>query len=100
MADEIFMAIYTMEFVMKVYVEPLEYWKSGYNVFDAVILLMSYIPMFAPEGGVSSSLATISIFRACRSLRVLKTVSFIRGLQVRSRSCLPEIVRTPRISQR
>lgn len=68
---------------MKLYVHPIDYWSSGYNVFDAFVLLMSYIPLLTPEGGVSTSLDTIRIFRACRSLRVLKTVSFIRGLQVR-----------------
>ncbi|XP_063058641.1 cation channel sperm-associated protein 3-like [Engraulis encrasicolus] len=80
-ADELFLAIYTMEFALKLYVHPIDYWSSGYNVFDAFVLLMSYIPLLTPEGGVSTSLDTIRIFRACRSLRVLKTVSFIRGLQ-------------------
>ncbi|XP_062398098.1 cation channel sperm-associated protein 3-like [Sardina pilchardus] len=79
--DEFFMAIYTMEFVMKVYVEPVDYWKSGYNVFDAVILFLSFIPWITTQSGGTSSLSSISAFRAVRVLRVLKTVSFIRGLQ-------------------
>uniref|UniRef100_A0A8C8FAL1 Ion transport domain-containing protein n=1 Tax=Oncorhynchus tshawytscha TaxID=74940 RepID=A0A8C8FAL1_ONCTS len=79
-ADEFFMAIYTMEFLMKVYVNPGVYWKNGYNVFDAIILVISFVPMFA-DGGDSSAMGTMRIVRAFRSLRVLKTVSFIRGLQ-------------------
>ncbi|XP_041749357.1 cation channel sperm-associated protein 3 isoform X2 [Coregonus clupeaformis] len=79
-ADEFFMAIYTMEFLMKVYVNPGVYWKNGYNVFDAIILVISFVPMFA-NGGDSSAMGTMRIVRAFRSLRVLKTVSFIRGLQ-------------------
>eukprot|EP00063_Salmo_salar_P078901 XP_014053736.1 PREDICTED: cation channel sperm-associated protein 3 isoform X1 [Salmo salar] len=79
-ADEFFMAIYTMEFLMKVYVNPGVYWKNGYNVFDAIILVISFIPMFS-DGGDSSAMGTMRIVRAFRSLRVLKTVSFIRGLQ-------------------
>ncbi|XP_070295555.1 cation channel sperm-associated protein 3-like [Salvelinus sp. IW2-2015] len=79
-ADEFFMAIYTMEFLMKVYVNPAVYWKNGYNVFDAIILVISFVPMFA-DGGDSSAMGTMRIVRAFRSLRVLKTVSFIRGLQ-------------------
>ncbi|XP_038860866.1 cation channel sperm-associated protein 3-like [Salvelinus namaycush] len=79
-ADEFFMAIYTMEFLMKVYVNPGLYWKNGYNVFDAIILVISFVPMFA-DGGDSSAMGTMRIVRAFRSLRVLKTVSFIRGLQ-------------------
>lgn len=84
-ADEFFMAIYTMEFLMKVYVNPGVYWKNGYNVFDAIILVISFIPMFS-DGGDSSAMGTMRIVRAFRSLRVLKTVSFIRGLQVKMTS--------------
>ncbi|XP_076132857.1 cation channel sperm-associated protein 3-like [Alosa pseudoharengus] len=81
MSDEFFMAIYAMEFVVKVYVEPYGYWTSGYNVFDAAILFLSFIPWFTTEGGGTSSLSSISAFRSIRAFRVLKTVSFIRGLQ-------------------
>ncbi|XP_055797550.1 cation channel sperm-associated protein 3-like isoform X1 [Salvelinus fontinalis] len=79
-ADEFFMAIYTMEFLMKVYVDPGVYWENGYNVFDAIILVISFVPMFA-DGGDSSAMGTMRIVRSFRSLRLLKTVSLIRGLQ-------------------
>ncbi|XP_006631912.1 cation channel sperm-associated protein 3 [Lepisosteus oculatus] len=78
--DELFLAIYTMEFLMKVYVEPKGYWKSAYNVFDAFILTVSFIPLFISGTGMRS-LSSLRMLRAARSLRVLKTVSFIRGLQ-------------------
>ncbi|XP_030645531.1 cation channel sperm-associated protein 3-like [Chanos chanos] len=79
-ADKFFMAVYTLEFLMKFYVEPVDYWKNGYNVFDAVILIVTFIPVFT-EGHNVSSLEYIPIIRALRSLRVLKTISFFHGLQ-------------------
>ncbi|XP_062309626.1 cation channel sperm-associated protein 3-like [Osmerus eperlanus] len=80
LSDNFFMAVYTMEFLMKVYVEPKQFWTNGYNVFDVIILVVSLIPTFVGEKK-ADSLTSLRIVRACRSLRVLKTVSFIRGLQ-------------------
>ena len=66
---------------MKVYVEPKQFWTNGYNVFDVIILVVSLVPTFVGDN-LADSLTSLRIVRACRSLRVLKTVSFIRGLQV------------------
>ena len=41
--DELFLSIYTVEFLLKVYAEPKGYWKSSYNRFDFLILFISYI---------------------------------------------------------
>ena len=41
--DELFLSIYTVEFVLKLYAEPKGYWKSSYNRFDFLILFISYI---------------------------------------------------------
>ena len=49
-ADNIFLGIYILEFGIKVYVEPLGYWRSYYNLFDFAILLMLVIHdiLYAP----------------------------------------------------
>lgn len=39
--DLVFMGIYLMEFVIKLYTEPLGYWKSYFNVFDFVIFVFA-----------------------------------------------------------
>uniref|UniRef100_A0A3P9ADQ1 Cation channel sperm associated 3 n=1 Tax=Esox lucius TaxID=8010 RepID=A0A3P9ADQ1_ESOLU len=78
--DELFMAIYAMEFLMKVYVEPWLYWTNGYNVFDAFILVISFVPVFVYGENPNQTLY-MRIIRLCSSLRVLKVVAFIRGLQ-------------------
>ena len=41
--DELFLSVYTVEFILKVYAEPRGYWKSSYNRFDFLILFISYI---------------------------------------------------------
>ena len=41
--DNIFLGIYLMEFVMKIYAEPLAYWKNYYNLFDFSVLVISSV---------------------------------------------------------
>ena len=36
-----FLAIYSLEFVLKVYAEPINYWLSAYNLFDFIVLVIS-----------------------------------------------------------
>lgn len=81
--DELFLAVYTVEFIMKIYAEPKNYWMSSYNLFDFVVLVISYLQsiMIMMDVG-ESNLEALRILRALRSMRTLRTVSFIRGLQV------------------
>ena len=41
--NTIFLVIYTIEFALKVYAEPKNYWKSSYNIFDFAVLALSYV---------------------------------------------------------
>ena len=40
--DYTFLAIYTVEFFLKIYAEPLYYWRSMYNLFDFLVLAISF----------------------------------------------------------
>ncbi|KAL0994805.1 hypothetical protein UPYG_G00127380 [Umbra pygmaea] len=84
-ANDFFAAFYTMEFLMKVYVEPRLYWKNRYNIFDAVLLVVSFIPLFLPEEGISDPrhkpAVSVSFIRTCSVLRVLKIVPVLRGVE-------------------
>ncbi|XP_066550778.1 cation channel sperm-associated protein 3 isoform X1 [Amia ocellicauda] len=83
--DEFFLAIYTMEFLIKVYVEPKGYWKSSYNIFDTFILILSYIPLIMSGSGSGSgvrAIRSLTMLRTIRLLRVLRTISYIRAFQV------------------
>ncbi|XP_002730732.1 cation channel sperm-associated protein 3-like [Saccoglossus kowalevskii] len=82
-ADDIFLGIYTVEFILKIYAEPVRYFYSSYNIFDFIVLIISYFPaIFSGAGGGDSGVDFIRVLRALRALRTLRTVSFIRGLQV------------------
>ena len=81
--DELFLAVYTVEFILKVYAEPKKYWKNGYNLFDFLVLALSISQSVMTIIGMGTSgLQALRVFRALRTLRTLRTVSFIRGLQV------------------
>ena len=56
--DEFFLAIYTMEFLMKLYAEPRGYWKSSYNIFDFTILALSYFQVIMDELNVGDKVLT------------------------------------------
>ena len=81
--DYTFLAIYTLEFILKLYAEPIMYWKSGYNVFDFIILVTSIAQVVLSWARLGQSeLKALRVLRALRTLRTLRTVSFIKGLQV------------------
>ena len=42
MMDSLFLAIYTMEFVLKFSVKPRAFFFNGFNCFDFVVLILSY----------------------------------------------------------
>ncbi|GCC23959.1 hypothetical protein chiPu_0002357 [Chiloscyllium punctatum] len=77
-AEQLFLAIYTVEFLVKIYVDPIKYWKIGFNVFDFIVLSLSFIHRFLPVR-FKRSLYWLHIVRP---LRILRIISFIRGLQV------------------
>ncbi|XP_048459938.1 cation channel sperm-associated protein 3-like [Rhincodon typus] len=79
-SEQLFLAIYTVEFLAKIYVDPIKYWKIGFNVFDFIVLSLSFIHRFLPLR-LKRSLYWLHIVRP---LRTLRTISFIRGLQVLS----------------
>ncbi|GKT29872.1 cation channel sperm-associated protein 3-like protein [Aduncisulcus paluster] len=82
--NSIFIGIYTVELVLKLFVEPKEYWKDGFNIFDFAILMSSYLNIimsFFQTSGISS-LSYLRLFRTLRALRAMKAVPFIQGLEV------------------
>ena len=81
--DNTFLAIYTVEFILKIYAEPRKYWDSAYNVFDFIVLALSYIQVVMQAAELEESkLGALKVLRSLRTLRTLRTVSFIKGLQV------------------
>ncbi|XP_078407054.1 cation channel sperm-associated protein 3-like [Cetorhinus maximus] len=79
-AEQFFLAVYTVEFLAKFYVDPVKYWKIGFNVFDFIVLSLSFIQRFLHQKYKRS----MYWLHVVQPLRILKTISFIDGLQVLS----------------
>ncbi|KAL7860744.1 hypothetical protein AOLI_G00170930 [Acnodon oligacanthus] len=77
-AEEVFLLLYVLEFVMKMYVDPRGFWRSAFNIFNSALLLLSLVAVFT-EG--AASFFSWQNFRPFRALRVLKIISFFPSLQ-------------------
>lgn len=88
--DIVFLTIYSVEFAIKVYAEPLGYWKSLSNRFDFFVLFISYFQVLMDEINLEDSdtaswtgaLPILRTLKATRAIRAMRAVSFVRGLQV------------------
>ncbi|NP_001401321.1 cation channel sperm-associated protein 3 isoform 2 [Rattus norvegicus] len=75
-----FVSIYACEFLMKVYVDPITYWKDGYNILDVVILVIITIPYFLRKIK-GNHFEYLHFADGIQSLRVLKLISYSRGIR-------------------
>jgi len=50
-ANNVFMAVFTAECVIKIMALQKEYFQSGWNVFDFIIVLISYIDLASTSSG-------------------------------------------------
>lgn len=89
--DQVFLVIYIWECLLKLYAWRLYYFKSGWNLFDFFIVLISIVTWFLPEILTASAnfdakflrvLRVMRAFRAIRSIRVLRAINFLRSLQI------------------
>jgi hypothetical protein len=88
--DNVFFGIYIFEASAKLYVYRLRYFQSGWNCFDFVIVVASFLDWlrFIAMGFSSVNPAIIRLIRvfravrALRALRVLRSISFLRNLQL------------------
>jgi hypothetical protein len=80
-SEIIFVSICTSEFFMKVYVDPLEYWKDGYNVLDVVIVIIIFIPYILCKIK-GRHYRYLNMADGLQSLRILKLITYSRGIRV------------------
>ena len=98
--DTIFFSVYLFEFFLKLYVWRIGYFKSGWNIFDLIIVLASSVDLLVTlvvsrvTNFDTKALAVLRIFRvvrALRALRVLRTIRFLRQLQIMVTTLLKSI---------
>ncbi|XP_036994279.2 cation channel sperm-associated protein 3 [Artibeus jamaicensis] len=78
--EMICVTIYTVEFYLKVYVDPINYWKDGYNLLDVVIIITISIPYFLRKVK-GKHYPYLNIADGIQSLRILKLITYSRGIR-------------------
>ncbi|XP_048648251.1 cation channel sperm-associated protein 3 [Marmota marmota marmota] len=68
------------EFAMKVYVDPIDYWKDGYNMLDVFILIIIFIPYLLRKIK-GKHYPYHNIAEGIQSLHILKLIPYSRGIR-------------------
>ncbi|XP_071789884.1 cation channel sperm-associated protein 1-like [Asterias amurensis] len=94
--DHVFLVIYFIECVLKLYVWRLDYFREHWNIIDFTIVVVNLADFSISTlvGNDVNILHFIGIFRAMRALRalrVLRTVRFLKSLQVIMNTCLQSV---------
>ncbi|KAG9394138.1 Cation Channel Sperm Associated 1 CatSper1 [Carpediemonas membranifera] len=87
--DNVFLAIYVFELLLKFAAFRLRFFKSGWNLFDLFIVLTSFLvwveylssTLAAFDTRIIRMVRVFRAVRALRALRVLRTISFLKQLQ-------------------
>nr|XP_020650121.1 cation channel sperm-associated protein 3 isoform X2 [Pogona vitticeps] len=80
-ADLIILAVYTTEFLMIFYLDPINYWKDGYKRFDFVVLLIAYLPYTIDRSNPKMH-HTATMLKGFQVLRVLKLIYYSPGMRI------------------
>ncbi|XP_067941552.1 cation channel sperm-associated protein 1-like [Watersipora subatra] len=89
--DNVFVGIYIMECILKIYVLRLQFFKDYWNILDLLLVLANVISIILPlmihslasgQFVALNILKMFKIFRAIRALRVLRAIRFMANLQV------------------
>ncbi|KAK3730368.1 hypothetical protein QZH41_014852, partial [Actinostola sp. cb2023] len=90
--DNVFLAIYFAEIVLKLYAYQTAFFNSGWNIMDFFIVLFTTVDFLLPlivQNVASFDVAAIfrllrmfRAIRALRALRVLRTIRLLKNLQV------------------
>ena len=67
LADEVFLSVFTLELLIKLFAYRWHFFRSGWNVFDFVIVAVAWVPASGP----------FSVLRAFRILRILRLLSVV-----------------------
>ncbi|XP_040459657.1 cation channel sperm-associated protein 3 [Falco naumanni] len=77
--DAFFVAVYTIEPLLKLYVDPIAYWKSSCTTLDAATLLNTFLPHVLPVD-VATCTQLEGTTKGLQTLRILKLIKQSRGV--------------------
>ncbi|XP_055668171.1 cation channel sperm-associated protein 3 [Falco peregrinus] len=83
--DAFFVAAYTIEPLLKLYVDPIAYWKSSCTTLDATTLLNTFLPHVLPVD-VATCTQLEGTTKGLQTLRILKLIKQSRGVRVKHRA--------------
>lgn len=66
---------------MKLYAEPIDFWKNGYNLLDLTIIIVISIP-YTLRKIKGKHYPHLKIGDGIQSLRILKLITYSRGIRV------------------
>lgn len=69
--DNIILSFFVVEIALKLYADRLSFFKSGWNIFDFIIVGIALVPATGP----------LSVLRALRVLRLLRLLSIVPQLR-------------------
>ncbi|XP_070591965.1 cation channel sperm-associated protein 3 [Erythrolamprus reginae] len=78
-ADLVILSIYTTEFLMGLYLDPVNYWKNGYKRFDAIVLFLAYLPYTFDQTNPKNH-HILTMLKGFQALRVLKLLYYSPGI--------------------
>ncbi|MFC4127260.1 ion transporter [Nocardia rhizosphaerae] len=70
--DRVFLAVFVLELLLKLIATGPRFFRSGWNIFDFVIIGIALVPAVGP----------LSVLRTLRVLRVLRLLSTVRRLRM------------------
>ena len=65
--DTVILLVFTLELLLKLFAYRLDFFRSGWNLFDLVIVVIAWVPASGP----------FAVLRALRVLRVLRLLSVV-----------------------
>ncbi|XP_062977620.1 cation channel sperm-associated protein 3 [Elgaria multicarinata webbii] len=80
-SDLIILAIYTAEFLMNFYLDPVNYWKDGYKRYDFAVLLIAYLPYTINRSNPKMH-HVATVLKGFQPLRVLKLIYYSPGMTI------------------
>jgi len=76
--DKICLGIFITELLLKLMVYKKQFFKSGWNIFDTLIVIISILSDFS----YLSTMRVFRVFRVFRSLKAMKSLKSLRGLRL------------------
>ncbi|CAE7219612.1 Scn10a [Symbiodinium microadriaticum] len=80
--EHLFVAIFILELVWRIYSERLRYFRELMNVFDSLLVLISCIDLYILTPLIQTSLNNTATLRLLRTIKLVRAVRIVRALRL------------------